>query len=105
VRTGGPFDRWDLEVAGGVLGAARVRTVVEEHGRGRQLVRHRLTPRMPRWLGPATAMLGAGAIAAAHAAAWVAAAVLAVSAVTLLVAATAEAGASMAAALRAVEES
>jgi O-antigen biosynthesis protein len=45
VRRGGAFDRWDLEVTGGLLGGARVRTVVEEHGGGRQLVRIRSWPR------------------------------------------------------------
>jgi hypothetical protein len=44
-RRGGDFDRWDLEVRGGALGAARVRMAVEEHGAGRQLVRLRAWPR------------------------------------------------------------
>ncbi len=45
VFRGGDFDRWDLEVRGSMLGAARLRTAVEEHGLGRQLVRFRLSPR------------------------------------------------------------
>jgi len=45
VFRGGDFDRWDLEVRGSMLGAARLRTAVEEHGLGRQLVRFRVWPR------------------------------------------------------------
>ena len=45
VRRGGDFDRWDLEVRGAVLGSARMLMGVEEHGRGRQMVRVRLWPR------------------------------------------------------------
>lgn len=45
VRPGGDFDPWDLQVRGGLLGAARLRQVIEEHGQGQQLVRFRLWPR------------------------------------------------------------
>lgn len=45
---GGAFDRWDLEVRGGPLGTARLRTAIEEHGRGKQLVRVRAWPRVSR---------------------------------------------------------
>jgi GT2 family glycosyltransferase len=44
-HTGGDFDRWDLEVRGGWFGCARLRTVSEEHGNGKQLVRFRCWPR------------------------------------------------------------
>jgi len=42
---GGAFDRWDLEVRGGLFGQARVLVSVEEHGQGRQYVRARAWPR------------------------------------------------------------
>jgi hypothetical protein len=42
---GGDYDRWDLEVRGGLFGAARLLAATEEHGAGRQLVRFRLWPR------------------------------------------------------------
>jgi GT2 family glycosyltransferase/ABC-type nitrate/sulfonate/bicarbonate transport system ATPase subunit len=45
VRRGGDFDRWDLDVRGGVLAGARVRMAVEEHGGGRQQLRFRVLPR------------------------------------------------------------
>jgi GT2 family glycosyltransferase len=44
VRRGGNFDCWDLEIRSGLLGSARLRMVVEEHGQGRQLVRWKVSP-------------------------------------------------------------
>jgi GT2 family glycosyltransferase len=45
VIRGGDFDTWDLELRVGPLASARVRIAVEEHGRGRQLVRLCARPR------------------------------------------------------------
>jgi GT2 family glycosyltransferase len=56
VRSGGNFDPWDLEVRGGMLGAVRVVTAVEEHGGGQQLVRVRTSP-SPSMLGAAGSLL------------------------------------------------
>ncbi|HEX2711734.1 MAG TPA: glycosyltransferase family 2 protein, partial [Candidatus Acidoferrales bacterium] len=42
---GGNYDRWDLEVRGGLLGGARLLMATEEHGAGKQLLRFRLWPR------------------------------------------------------------
>jgi GT2 family glycosyltransferase len=61
VFRGGDFNRWDLELRGGLLGAARLRMAVEEHGLGRQLVRFRIWPR------PATAGLVLAALFSAMA--------------------------------------
>jgi O-antigen biosynthesis protein len=44
VRRGGDWDRWDLEVTCGMLGAARLIMAVEDHGAGNQLVRVRWWP-------------------------------------------------------------
>ena len=44
VGSGGDWDRWDLQVRGGLIGRARLRMTVEEHGQGRQLVRVRIWP-------------------------------------------------------------
>ncbi len=44
VLSGGDWDRWDLQVRGGVFGKARLRLGIEEHGAGRQLVRVRCWP-------------------------------------------------------------
>jgi GT2 family glycosyltransferase len=51
ILRGGNYDRWDLEVRGGLFGAVRMRMAVEEHGAGKQLVRIRSWPRFsPLWL-------------------------------------------------------
>jgi len=44
VMRGGDYDRWDLQVRGGLLGSARLMMVIEEHGNGQQFVRMRLWP-------------------------------------------------------------
>jgi O-antigen biosynthesis protein len=46
VRSGGPFDRWDLDLRTGPLGGVKIRTAVEEHGSGRQLMRVKIWPRV-----------------------------------------------------------
>jgi GT2 family glycosyltransferase len=38
---GGDYDRWDLQIRGGMCGTVRIRIAVEEHGGGKQLVRLR----------------------------------------------------------------
>jgi O-antigen biosynthesis protein len=48
VRSGGNFDRWDIQVRAGPLGSARIRLGVEEHGQGKQLLRFRVWPRWSR---------------------------------------------------------
>ena len=45
VRSGGPFDRWDLDLRASALGGVKIRTAVEEHGNGRQHLRVRIWPR------------------------------------------------------------
>ncbi|HKV11496.1 MAG TPA: glycosyltransferase [Thermoanaerobaculia bacterium] len=77
VLAGGDFDRWDLEARGGLLGSARLRMALEEHGAGRQLLRLRSWPRLSS-LGISCAVLfGLLAVAAAGDGAWAAVAVLA----------------------------
>lgn len=44
VRRGGDYDRWDLEVRGGLLASARTLIAIEEHGAGKQLIRFHLWP-------------------------------------------------------------
>jgi len=43
-RRGGDYDRWDLDIWSGLLGAARLRMAIEEHGGGKQLARFRIWP-------------------------------------------------------------
>ena len=67
---GGRHARWDLEVRGGFLGAARLLMGVEEHAGGKQLIRLRWWPDAPL-RGPVFALaFGALAAAAAHDHAW-----------------------------------
>ena len=65
VLRGGRDGRWDLEVRGGSLGAARLLMGVEEHAGGKQLIRVRWWPVMPA-AGPLLtlvfAVLTAGAL-------------------------------------------
>lgn len=73
---GGQYDRWDLEVSGGLLGGARLLMATEDHGAGTQYVRVRVWPRCSV-SGLAIALLFAGlAAGAAFDAAWTATAVL-----------------------------
>src|SRR5207244_10977964 len=44
VRRGGEFDRWDLEVRGGLLAGVRMLLAVEDHGPRTQLIRVRSWP-------------------------------------------------------------
>jgi hypothetical protein len=51
VLPGGDYDRWDLEVRGGLFGSSRLLMAVEDTGSGTQLVRLRAWPRCSRTLG------------------------------------------------------
>jgi GT2 family glycosyltransferase len=61
-RRGGEYERWDLELRGGMLGSARIRTSLEEHGQGRQLAR------MRSWPVPSLGAVGLSALLVALAA-------------------------------------
>lgn len=83
VRRGGDYDRWDLQVRAGSLGAARLRLAVEEHGQGRQLLRHRLWPRISPIAIVVVAVLGALALVGGLDGPWYVSAVLGVLAVAV----------------------
>jgi O-antigen biosynthesis protein len=51
VLTGGEYDRWDVEVRGGLLGGARFLMACEDNGAGNQFIRTRL------WAKPSAAWL------------------------------------------------
>jgi GT2 family glycosyltransferase len=46
VRSGGPFDRWDLDLRVGQLGGVKILVAIEEHGEGKQTVLARVWPRL-----------------------------------------------------------
>jgi hypothetical protein len=90
VRRGGAYDRWDLEVPGGMLGATRMLMVVEEHGAGTQFVRARIWS-YPSWPGLGLALtFGALALGAWLDGVVVIAVALAVGAVTIALRASVE---------------
>jgi hypothetical protein len=83
VRRGGDYDRWDLEVGGGLLGSARLLVAAEDHGAGTQLLRFRCWPRGSRGGCALTALFAALAVGAAQAGARTAGTTLAAVAVVL----------------------
>ena len=64
VIRGGDYDQWDLEIECGMLGRARLRMAIEEHGAGRQMVRMRCWPKSS-FLGFAAIVLWGGLAMAA----------------------------------------
>jgi O-antigen biosynthesis protein len=79
---GGEYDRWDLEVQGGLLGAARMLMAVEDHGAGTQFVRFRSWPRFSRVAVVLSLLFALLSAEAVEDGAWSAAAI--VGAITLL---------------------
>ncbi|HEV2394749.1 MAG TPA: glycosyltransferase [Verrucomicrobiae bacterium] len=84
VIRGGAYDRWDLEVRGGLLGTARLMLVIEEHGEGRQYVRMRLWPIAKLSVLLAALLFACFAIVAALDLEWTAWALLNVPAILLV---------------------
>jgi GT2 family glycosyltransferase len=73
---GGEYDRWDLEVQGGLLGAARMLMAVEDHGAGTQFVRFCSWPRFSRVAVVLTLVFALLSAMAVEDQAWSAAAIL-----------------------------
>jgi GT2 family glycosyltransferase len=97
VVRGGEYDRWDIAVRLGPLGAARLRLTAEEHGQGRQLLRARVWPRPSRGMGALVAFLVAIYAVAVHQGDGLSALLLASAAMVLALRATTECMAAMAA--------
>jgi GT2 family glycosyltransferase len=103
VLRGGDYDRWDLELRGGLLGATRMLMAVEEHGGGKQLVRFRAWPRLAPVgliLTLLFAILSAGA---ALDQAWIASIILDAIALLFLLTMFRECAVTMGAVLRVIE--
>jgi hypothetical protein len=77
VTSGGEFDRWDLTARTGLLGRARLRMGLEEHGEGRQLARFRVWPLPSRGGSVAAVVMLVLALGAAYDGSWGVAVVLA----------------------------
>jgi O-antigen biosynthesis protein len=83
--SGGPYDRWDLAVRGGLGGTARVLVGIEEHGGGRQYARISIRPVASVTAIVAVALLGGLATFAWSDARGVAIAVIALAAIIAVV--------------------
>jgi GT2 family glycosyltransferase len=103
VSRGGDYDRWDLEVHGGLLGGARMLAAVEEHGAGRQLVRFRCWPRCPVGALLPSLFFAVLSVLAARSQAWAVSGTLGLGAVLLFLRAIYECAAGMAAFRRALQ--
>jgi len=104
VCRGGEYDRWDLEIRDGTLGAVRILTAVEEHGAGRQLMRFRVWARCSQlWLSLAL-VLAALSIGAFLAQAWPAGVILGIGALILGCRMLRDCAVAMAAVLRVLEK-
>ena len=104
VKRGGDFDRWDLEVRGGLLGYVRAVGMIEEHGAGKQLFRLRAWPHIPRPAIGLFLLLGLLAALAAYDQAWLVALVLAFGVLGIALIARAECAKAMQAWRDAVDE-
>jgi glycosyltransferase involved in cell wall biosynthesis len=104
VLPGGNYDRWDLEVRGGMLSTVRILMAVEEHGEGRQLIRFRAWPNYS--LGGLVMAVLCAALAtwAALDQAWFASAILEMVTVVLSLRILQECAAAMATILRVLRE-
>ena len=101
-RRGSAWDRWDLEVPAGLLGSARVRMAVEEHGAGRQLIRFKVWPRWSATVIGVLTLLTVLAWVAAARQEWAATTVLVAGWIFLLAGALYESGIALGRILQAV---
>ncbi len=104
IYRGGDYDRWELEVRGGILGSARMRMALEEHGGGRQLARFYTWPRCSLGGLVVVVLFTALSVGAALDHVWVASATLGVLAATLILRMLWECAAASATTLHAFEQ-
>jgi GT2 family glycosyltransferase len=87
---GGDFDAWDIAVRGGLIGRARLRIAIEEHGGGQQLLRYRIVPQFSLYGVMVIALLSLLACFAIMEGARIAYWILLISSVALMIRATRE---------------
>ncbi len=107
VARGGDFDRWDLEVRGGLFGSVRTHMAIEEHGAGKQLVRLRSWPRFTPFgtmLSLVAVVLLILAALAAFDQAWIPAVIIGLAAVLLAPRALGDCAAATASVLQALKQ-
>jgi O-antigen biosynthesis protein len=101
---GGDYDRWDLGVQGGVLGAARLLMAVEDHGAGTQFVRLHSWPTCSHGAAVLTLLFAALSAWAAIDQAWTVAAILGAGTVLLALRTFQECAGATAAILRVLKQ-
>ncbi|MEX0775876.1 MAG: glycosyltransferase [Phycisphaeraceae bacterium] len=105
VRRGGEWDSWDLRVSGGLLGGARLRMALEEHGQGKQQLCFALWPTWSAIALGLIVMLGVLGAAALADGAWIVGSILAGSSLGLGLKALTETGSAIAAMIEAIDPS
>jgi O-antigen biosynthesis protein len=104
VRRGGDWDRWDLHVGCGALGAVRLIMAVEDHGAGNQLIRVRWWPTVSKTALTVAIVIAGLAAAAGLDHGWLVAAILGTAAAWVVLRAAHQCGAATAIVQRTVEE-
>src|SRR5215211_5213634 len=104
VHRGGNYDRWDLEMRRGMLGAVRLLMSIEEYPAGKQLLRFRTWPLCPPGIPLLTLVCIALSLWAALDRAWVACMILGAVAVLLALGTLLECAGATAATLRALRK-
>ncbi len=104
VLCGDEFARWDIEVRGGMFGAARLLLAIEDHGAGAQYVRTRVWPQYRRGAEAVIFSFGLIATIAAWEGAWTAAIICGIGFGWFALWTFQQAGSAMAAILRATAD-
>ena len=104
VLCGDEFARWDIEVRGGMFGAARLLLAIEDHGAGAQYVRTRVWPQYRRGAEAVIFSFGLIATVAAWEGAWIAATICGIIFGLFALWTFEQAGSAMAAILRATAD-
>lgn len=104
VRRGGDWDRWDLRVGCGAIGAVRLVMAVEDHGAGNQLVRIRWWPTVSKTVLTLAIVIAVLAAAAGLNGGWFAAITLGLASAGLALRVAHQCGAAAAVVAQAVQE-
>jgi len=71
VKSGGDYDRWDLETREGRFGGCRLLLATQSYGTGRQLLRYRIIPRYSSLLLAVSALFSVISVGAELSGAWI----------------------------------
>ncbi len=71
VKSGGDYDRWDLEARVGPFGRCRILVATQSYGTGKQLLRYRIIPRYPVLVLAGSALFAAISVGAWLSTTWI----------------------------------